>query len=38
MLAAKTIKSALELLLLSSSNSNKDVAVLLRSLYMNRKE
>lgn len=37
-LVAKSIKSALELLLSSSGNSNKDIKVLLSSLYMNRKE
>lgn len=38
MLVDKTIKSALELLLSSSGNSNRDIKVLLSSLYMNRKE
>lgn len=35
-LVAKTIKSALKLPLSSGSNSNKDIKVLLSSLYMNR--
>lgn len=36
MLVAKTIKSALELPLSSSSNSKKDIKVLLSSLCMDR--
>lgn len=36
MLVAKTIKSALELPLSSSSNSNKDIKVLLSRLYITR--